>query len=108
MTVKGLLNAALFGSADESTSADPTLVPDAASLTHASHHAGAHASFTAFLPDIGSSHHDSHVQFLPGVSSSYMQDGDSMQHADFLFGQNQQGKRPGLFTAFEGDDKGKK
>mmetsp|Transcript_144053 Transcript_144053/g.265702 ORF Transcript_144053/g.265702 Transcript_144053/m.265702 type:complete len:107 (-) Transcript_144053:35-355(-) len=106
MATKGMLGAALYGNADESASAHHAFVSDMASLTHAPRATGTHATFTAFLSDVGSSNHESHEHFLPDASASHAHDGSSAVHIDFLFGQDGQAKRAGLFSAFS-DDKDK-
>mmetsp|Transcript_44917 Transcript_44917/g.74739 ORF Transcript_44917/g.74739 Transcript_44917/m.74739 type:complete len:107 (-) Transcript_44917:90-410(-) len=106
MAIKGMLGAALYGSTEENASEHHAFVSDAACLTHAPRVTGMHSTFTAFLPNIGSSNHDSHEHFLCDAPASHTHDGSSALHADFLFGQDGQAKRAGLFSAFS-DDKDK-
>mmetsp|Transcript_2975 Transcript_2975/g.5496 ORF Transcript_2975/g.5496 Transcript_2975/m.5496 type:complete len:110 (-) Transcript_2975:108-437(-) len=108
MAIKGMLGAALYGSTEENASEHHAFVSDVACLTHAPRVTGMHSTFTAFLPNIGSSNHDSHEHFLCDASASHTHDGSSDLLKDFIFGQERPAKHAGRFTAFENNDDGEK
>mmetsp|Transcript_46703 Transcript_46703/g.81198 ORF Transcript_46703/g.81198 Transcript_46703/m.81198 type:complete len:111 (+) Transcript_46703:94-426(+) len=104
MAIKGMLGAALYGSTEENASEHHAFVSDAACLTHAPRVTGMHSTFTAFLPNIGSSNHDSHEHFLCDAPASHTHDGSSDLLKDFIFGQERSAKRAGRFTAFNDNE----